>query len=224
MACESKIIAIDGPAGSGKSTVAKKVAQELKFLYIDTGAMYRALTLYAVKENIDLNDDNALIALAKKADIQLKEQNGSPAVYLNGENVTEDIRLISITEKVYYIAKVQGVRAEMVKMQRRLGQTSKGAVLEGRDIGTVVFPDARYKFYLDAQEEERVRRRFKELKKMGQAVDEKALHQDIKRRDQSDMTRSAGPLVKAEDAVYIDTTGLNIAQVVEKIIEKCSTS
>jgi cytidylate kinase len=217
-----RIISIDGPAGSGKSTVAKELARRLGFLYVDTGAMYRALTLAAVKEKIDLKDKEALIRLAQRVDIQLKMQGGFLKVFLNGVDVSRAIREQAITEKVRYLAPIKDVRSEMVKLQKRLAQQSKGAVLEGRDIGSVVFPKAKYKFYLDARIKERISRRYKELQQMGQRLSVEDIAKDINRRDKSDMTRKVAPLVKAKDAVYIDTTDSTVEDVVEKILNRCS--
>jgi len=158
------VIALDGPAGSGKSTVARKVAEKLKFLYIDTGAMYRALTLKAMKNKVDFGDKEALIALSKNMDIELKDSGNSLKVYLDKKDVSQEIRSMEVTRSVKPLAALKGVRENMVKLQRKLGRDSSGAVLEGRDIGTVVFPDAAHKFYLDASFDIRVERRFKEFK------------------------------------------------------------
>jgi len=211
------VIAIDGPAGSGKSTVSKLVAKALGVVYIDTGAMYRALTLKAMRNKVDLKDEGALTGLAKSTEIDLKDGPGSLKVYLDGEDVAGLIRTPELTNNVKYIARVPGVREEMVKLQRSIGQR-RGAALEGRDIGTVVFPDADYKFYLDADPEERARRRHKELVEAGQTVDLADIKKDVISRDESDMTRSVGALKKADDAILIDTTKLSIDEVVKKIL------
>lgn len=211
------VIAIDGPAGSGKSTVSKRLAKKLGLLYIDTGAMYRALTLKAIRERIDLEDEDSLISLAHSTKIDLEEADGGLKVYLDGEDVANLIRTPELTSKVKYIACVPGVRHEMVKLQRSIGE-KHGAVLEGRDIGTVVFPDADYKFYLDADVEERARRRHKELAELGQKVRLDEIKKDVVTRDESDMKRSVGALKKAEGATLIDTTKLSIDKVVDTII------
>ena len=211
------IIAIDGPAGSGKSTVSKLVAKRLGLLYIDTGAMYRALTLKAMRSGADLEDEGGLVELARSTDIDLGYKDGKQVVLLDGEDVAGLIRTAELTNKVKYIARVPGVRHEMVKMQRRLGEKS-GAVMEGRDITTIVFPDADYKFYLDADPEERARRRFKELKESGSSVTLEEIKDDVVSRDESDMKRSVGALKVADDAIVIDTTDLSIDGVVDKVL------
>ncbi len=211
------IIAIDGPAGSGKSTVAKLLAKTLGLLYIDTGAMYRALTLKAMREKIDLNEEGSLIALAGSTTIDLKEEGDGLRVSLDGEDVTGLIRTNELTNNVKYVAKVPGVRSRMVEIQRNAG-AGRGAVLEGRDIGTVVFPDARFKFYLDADVEERVRRRYQDLAALGQRVSMRRVEEDILVRDGSDMSRSVGALKKASDAVVLDTTNMTVDEVVAKIV------
>jgi len=211
------VIAIDGPAGSGKSTVSKLIAKKLGLLYIDTGAMYRALTLKAMRDGFDLEDESSLTRLAGSTNIDLKEAGGKLNVFLDGEEVSGFIRTQELTNNVKYIARVPGVRKEMVRLQRAIGERS-GAVLEGRDIGTVVFPDADYKFYLDADVAERTRRRHKELVEFGQKVDLEAMKKDVVARDESDMKRLFGALKVADDAVVVDTTNLTIDQVVEQLL------
>lgn len=211
------VVAIDGPAGSGKSTVSKRIAQNLGLLYIDTGAMYRALTLKAMRSNVDLKDAEALTGLARSTKIDLAVSTGQLKVVLDGEDVTGFIRTPELTNNVKYIACVPGVRQEMVRLQRSIGEKS-GAVLEGRDIGTVVFPDASYKFYLDADADERARRRYKELLESGRAVELADIKKDVVSRDESDIKRSVGALKKASDAILIDTTDLSIDGVVDKVL------
>ncbi len=211
------VVAIDGPAGSGKSTVSKMVAKALGITYIDTGAMYRALTLKAMRHCIDLKDESALTDLARSTDIDMGEDEGELKVYLDGEDVAGLIRTPELTNNVKYIARVPLVRKEMVRLQRAIG-SSHGAALEGRDIGTVVFPDADYKFYLDADPDERARRRHKELIDQGQTVDLASIKRDVIARDESDMNRSVGALKKSPDAILIDTTKLSVDGVVKKIL------
>lgn len=211
------IIAIDGPAGSGKSTVSKRMARSLGILYIDTGAMYRALTLKAMRQHADLKDEASLSDLARNTKISLEENGDTLKVYLDGEDVSGLIRTQELTNNVKFVARVPGVRREMVRLQRMIGE-SKSAVLEGRDIGTVVFPDADYKFYLDASVDERANRRFKELIGMGHKADLDAIKNDIIIRDDSDVKREVGALKKADDAVYIDTSDMKIDEVIEKAL------
>lgn len=211
------VIAVDGPAGSGKSTVSKLIAKRMGLLYIDTGAMYRALTLKAMRSGMDLNDESSLTGLAGSTNIDLKETCGVLNVLLDGEDVSGLIRTPELTNNVKYIARVPGVRKEMVELQRAIGGRS-GAVLEGRDIGTVVFPDADYKFYLDASIAERARRRHKELLQSGEIVDPESIKRDVAARDESDMKRSVGALKVAPDAVIVDTTELSIDEVADKIL------
>ncbi len=208
------IIAIDGPAGAGKSTVAKSIAQKLSFLYIDTGAMYRALTLKSLETKINMKDNEAVIELAKNSRIDLlNEGTGALKVFLDGRDVSKEIREPVITKFVSDIAKIKGVREVMLGLQRKLG-LQRDSVLDGRDIGTVVFPDAENKFYIDASFKERVQRRFKELIGLGQNVTSNDVEADLHNRDTIDSTRKFAPLKKADDAIYVDTTDMTIEQVV----------
>jgi len=192
------VIAVDGPAGSGKSTVAKQLAKRLNFLYIDTGA---------------------LVDLSKTTDIKLNEEGNSIKVYLDSQDVTKAIRKMEVTKNVRSLASLKGVRANMVKIQRKLGKSHSGSVLEGRDIGTVVFPDAKHKFYLDATIDVRAERRFKELKEKGTNTTLDEVKSDVIERDKSDMTRKVGPLKKAKDAVVIDTTEMTVSEVVDTLFK-----
>jgi len=215
------IVAIDGPAGAGKSTVAKILAKRLGFLYIDTGAMYRALTLKALDNNIDISDEHKINELALKTNIDLRSNpDGSLSIILDGKDVSLEIRQPRITQVVSDVSKIKGVRQVLVKMQRELGQRGN-CVLEGRDIGTVVFPHAEKKFFIDATADVRVNRRFKELKGLNQDIAENDVAKDLSNRDKIDSTREVSPLRKAEDAIYIDTTKLSIEEVVSKMLELC---
>ena len=212
------IIAIDGPAGAGKSTVAKILAKRLGFLYIDTGSMYRALTLKVLEHNVPINDERGIIQLANGIKIDLRNNpDGSLAVILDGKDVSLAIRQPRITQFVSDVAKIKDVRQVLVKMQREFGQKGN-CVLDGRDIGTVVFPQAAKKFFIDASADVRVKRRFKELEDLGQLVRENEVASDLTNRDKIDSTREASPLRQAADAIYIDTTNLSIEQVVEKML------
>jgi len=215
----SVVVTIDGPAGAGKSTVAKELARRLGFFYLDTGAMYRALTLKALRKNVPLTDENALVRLAKDTVIDFQETNQNTlSIFLDGENVSETIRTLEVTQSTFHIAAAPRVREEMVKRQREIGKT-KNIVVEGRDTGTVVFPEAKRKFYLDANPEERAKRRILELKAKGLSIDEPTLKKDLFERDQKDLTRQVSPLKKADDAVVIDSTNLSVGQVVDKMLE-----
>lgn len=219
MPVEHLVITLDGPAGAGKSTVAKLLAKRLGISYLDTGAMYRALTLKALRLKMDLSDEEALTILARRTKIAFADMpDGSLHVTLDGEDVSADIRTADVTNNTFYAARTPGVRTLMVAWQRQIG-TSRSIITDGRDQGTVVFKDAKYKFYLDADIEERVRRRFKELNEAGRKVDLDQLRMDIKERDHKDFSRSVGPLKKALDAVTIDSTGLDVEGVVNKIMK-----
>ena len=211
------IIAVDGPAGSGKSTIARMVAEKLNYLYIDTGAMYRALTLKALKTNTSLDDPLKLITLAQTADIKFESQNNTLKILLDSNDVTTQIREPQVTRNVVHLANIPEVREIMVELQRSLGKDG-GVVVEGRDITTVVFPNAQRKFYLDANFEERVQRRYRQLIAEGKNISKEGLAQDMRNRDISDKQREVGALRKAEDAIYLDTSDLSINEVIEKVI------
>jgi len=213
------IIAIDGPAGSGKSTTAKLLAQKLNYLYLDTGAMYRAITLKALRQKIDEHDDSSLTELAENTDITLINRDGVLHVLLDGEDVTDKIRTPEIDRAISYVSMVPAVRRRMVELQRQLGKQG-GVVAEGRDIGTVVFPQADLKIFLVASVEERGKRRWKELQARGVEVPLEQVIEEIQRRDKLDSSRKLSPLKKAPDAIEVDTTKLTIPQQVEVILQK----
>jgi len=216
---KTHIITIDGPAGAGKSTVAKLLAQKLNYFYLDTGAMYRSLTLKALREKVNWEDEDQLIALAKNTKIELKDSEEGMTVYMDSEDVTEIIRSLEVTNNTFYIARTAGVREVMVGWQREIA-FQKNVVAEGRDIGTVVFPNAENKFYLDADVKERAQRRFDELKEKGKDISLEQIEKEVKERDDKDINRSAGPLKKADDAFSINSTNLQAQDVVRKMIEK----
>lgn len=215
------IVAIDGPAGAGKSTVAKLLANKLRFLYIDTGAMYRALTLKVIDSHIAIDNTRQIIRIARTTKIDLiDKKNGLLQVLLDGKDVSNAIREPRVTKLVSHIAKIKGVRNVMAGLQRKLGNTHN-SVLEGRDIGTVVFPGAEKKFFLDANFRERVKRRLKDMKNLKvKDASLKTVASDLSNRDTIDSTRKFAPLKKADDARYIDTTDLSIEQVVERLLKE----
>ena len=211
------IIAIDGPAGAGKSTIAKKVAADLGYAYIDTGAMYRTVTLAFLRSGKPFTEET-VTAMARSLSIDFKWQDGINRVFANGEEVTEAIRTLDVSQNVSKVSAVGGVREAMTAAQRSIGAQG-GVVMDGRDIGTVVFPDAELKVFLTASVEERARRRYLELKEKGTAVTMAELEQKIAQRDKLDANRKIAPLKCAEDAVFLDSTSLTIDKVTEKIID-----
>jgi len=210
------VVAIDGPAGAGKSTVARRVAQTLGFIYIDTGAMYRAVALWAQRAGVPADDMHRLGQLAQEADIGFRA--GASTVLLNGEDVSEAIRAPEMSSMASKVSAVPAVRRALVEKQRAMAAESS-VVMEGRDIGTVVFPDARVKIFLDADPAVRARRRVEELRRKGVPVDESAAAREMAERDERDSTRADAPLMQAPDAAYLDTTGLSIDEVVEEILK-----
>ena len=213
------IIAIDGPSGSGKSTLGRLLAHELKLLYIDTGSMYRAVALAVIEANLDPSDKEAVTALANEIDIDLEGDPDSLKVRLNSRDVTEQIRTENVTAMSSIISSIPGVRRAMVERQRTIGR--RGAVLNGRDIGTVVFPDADFKFFLTAVPTERAERRYKEdqMTASSSATLAETLAEMVE-RDRRDSTRADSPLKVADDAVVIDSTGKTIQQVFEEMMER----
>ena len=209
------VIAVDGPAGAGKSTIAKLIAEKLNINYIDTGAMYRAITYKCLQNNIDINNEKEVINIAKNCEIDFKDNN----IYLNGEILTDEIRTMEVSNNVSNVAKIKEVRYLMVDVQRNIGKVSS-VILDGRDIGSYVFPNADYKFFLIATPEERGNRRYKELVNKGYDANLEEIIKDIIKRDEIDSNREFAPLVKAEDAIEIDTTGKSINEVVQSVLSK----
>lgn len=207
------IVAIDGPAGSGKSTIAKIIAEKYKFTYIDTGAMYRMITLFCLDNNIDFNDEST-IKSTLDSEIFIDMQGDS--FFLNKKDVTKEIRAIRVNENVSKIARIKVVRDNLVNLQRKISE-GKNVILDGRDIGTVVFPNAQIKIYLVASAEERANRRYKELQEKGVEISYEEVLKSIKERDFIDSTRKESPLTKAADAIELDTTNLKINEVLDFI-------
>ena len=215
---ERTIIAIDGPAGAGKSVVSQKLAVKLGFGYLDTGAMYRAITLKAIKQKIDLTNEARLIKMCQQTRIDFMFKKDKEAVLLlDGKGVGKELRKEEITNKVFYLAKLPKIRERMANLQRKIGE-EKNIVAEGRDMGSVVFPQAK-KFYLDASIEERAKRRYKQLLAQEEKPSLSKIEQNIKIRDKKDSERKVAPLKRVKDAVYIDTTEMSIEEVVQKILE-----
>jgi cytidylate kinase len=218
-------IAIDGPAGAGKSTVAKRIADKLGYLYIDTGAMYRALTWLVIKNGIHINDEAAIIELVRTAKIVLKPGDKSShqlaRVFINGQEITKQIRTPEITKLTSSLSTIAAVRAYLVEQQRAMASDG-GVVLDGRDIGTVVLPDANIKIFLTASPEVRAKRRYAELRAQGEEVNFDALLQEIIERDHRDSNRAIAPLCMAEDAVLILSDNMQIDEVVSYIIDLCT--
>ena len=213
------IITIDGPAGSGKSTAARELARALGMAHLDTGATYRAVTLLALRRGIDLADDAALAELARGMDIRMVPAGERVGVLLDGLDVTDEIRTEAVSANSRHAAASPAVREVLVELQRRLGRQLGSFVTEGRDQGSVVFPDADVKFYLDARASERARRRCQELRSHGQQADRDAVLAAIEDRDRRDRTRAVGPLRVPGGATVIDTSDMDIAQVTERMLQ-----
>ena len=214
---EDLTIAMDGPAGSGKSTIAQRLAEKLDYLYLNSGSMYRAMTLLSIRAGGDPTDVLTLTQLARKCRIDFS--NNGKTTLLNGEDVSDALRAPEIDRAIVDIAKVPEVRSEMVKQQRRIGKNG-GIIVEGRDVTTVVFPDADLKFYISASVEERARRRFTEQKAKGIKTTLEQVKQEIRSRDQMDESREHSPLRTAEDAIVIDTTSMTVSQAVEFVLNR----
>jgi cytidylate kinase len=220
------VITIDGPAASGKSTVARLLAEKLNAAFLDTGAMYRAVTLAAMQKGADLNDQKKLVEVLDNTRFEFTPADDGMLVRVAGVDVTEAIRDPEVTANARYVASSAPARKRLVDMQRQFAQAHDRIVTEGRDQGTVAFPGADAKFYLTADLNERARRRLAELKTKGVEQTDEEIRQSIQKRDESDENRNVGPLKPAEDAIIVDTTNLTIEQVVEKLVacvkERCS--
>lgn len=210
-------IAIDGPAGAGKSTIAKKIAAKMGYIYVDTGAMYRAMALYLIRENIDPSETAKIDAKCEEADITIGYENGEQIVYLNGENVNGLIRTEEVGNMASASSPNPNVRKKLVELQQKLA-ASKDVVMDGRDIGTCVLPDAQVKVYLTADSRVRAKRRYDELTAKGVSCDLDTIEQDIIERDHQDMTREISPLMQAEDAALIDSSCMTIDEAVDAVI------
>ncbi len=217
-------IAIDGPAGAGKSTIAKKIAKEMEFIYVDTGAMYRAMAVYFLDNGIDAGDEKAINEACEKVSVSIVYDNGVQQVILNGENVTNRLRREKVGAMASKTSVYPRVRQKLVELQRVLASKSN-VIMDGRDIGTCVLPDADLKIYLTASVEARAERRFNELVEKGESADLQVIAADIEERDYRDMNRDISPLRQAEDAVLVDSSNMGIEEVVKKVsdlfTEKC---
>ena len=213
-------VAIDGPAGAGKSTIAKRIARKLGYIYVDTGAMYRAMAYYLLQNQVDAADQEAIAAACQHADISICYQDGEQVVLLNGENVNAYLRTEAVGNMASVSSVVPEVRKKLVELQQKLARETD-VVMDGRDIGTVVLPDADVKVYLTASVETRAKRRFLELQEKGEPADLAKIAADIEDRDYRDMHRDISPLRQAEDATLVDSSDMTIDQVVERILELC---
>lgn len=216
-------VAIDGPAGAGKSTIAKTVAKRLGLIYVDTGAMYRAMALFMIRERVDAQDADAISRKCQEADITIDYENGEQVVRLNGENVNGMLRTEEVGNMASVTSAQPAVRVKLVELQQALAKV-RDCIMDGRDIGTCVLPNAQVKIYLTASSEVRARRRFDELTAKGQTCDLAKIKADIEERDYRDMNREHSPLKQAEDAILVDSSNMTIEEVTEKIITLCESA
>lgn len=212
----SFIVAIDGPAGTGKGTVTSLLSKEMGLVNIDTGATYRCVALYAIRNNIKLEEKEKIIQSLENIEIDMKNEKGEQTIFLNGEDVTKEIRSKEVTQIVSQISSIKEVRFAMVEVQRNLAK-GKDVIMEGRDITTYVFPNADVKIYLDADERERAKRRYKEMQEKGIEMTYEEVLKNIQIRDKNDKEKEIGALIIAEDAVYVDTTNLTIEEEKERV-------
>jgi cytidylate kinase len=213
-------VAIDGPAGAGKSTIAKRVAKEMGYVYVDTGAMYRALAIYFLKKGLKPEETEKIAEACKEAEVTIGYENGMQQVYLNGENVTGMLREEAVGNMASVSSAIKEVRAQLLELQRELART-KDVVMDGRDIGTNILPNADVKVYLTASVETRAKRRYLELQEKGVECNLEEIAHDIEERDHRDMNREIAPLKQAEDAVYVDSSDMTIDEVTEAIKALC---
>lgn len=213
-------VAIDGPAGAGKSTIAKLVAKEKGYIYVDTGAMYRALAVYFLEKGLDAGDTEQIIAAAREADVSIRYENGAQQVYLNGENITSKIRTEEVGNMASMTSPIPEVRERLLELQRSLAR-EKDVIMDGRDIGTNILPDADVKIYLTASVETRAKRRYRELTEKGIDCDYAEIAKDIHERDMRDMNRETAPLRQAEDAVLVDSSDMTVSEVVDAVVKIC---
>lgn len=213
----SFIVAIDGPAGTGKGTITSLISKELGLVNIDTGATYRCVALYTIRNNIKLEEKEKIIVSLENIEIDMQNQSGEQKVFLNGEDVSKEIRSKEVSQIVSQVSSIKEVRYKMVEVQRKLAE-GKNVIMEGRDITTVVFPNANVKIYMDADEKERAKRRYKEMQEKGIQMTYEEVLKNIQIRDKNDKEKEVGALKIAEDAIYIDTTGLSIEEVKDKIL------
>lgn len=213
-------VAIDGPAGAGKSTIAKAVANKLNLIYVDTGAMYRAMALFMIREGVNLTDTDKIIEKCKEADITIRYEEGVQVVFLNGENVNAFLRTEEVGNAASVTSVIPEVRAKLVELQKALAASSD-CIMDGRDIGTCVLPNAQLKVYLTASSEVRAKRRYDELLAKGEKADLQKIKQDIEERDYRDMNRETSPLKVAEDAVLVDSSYMGIEEVIDTIMDLC---